>query len=168
MLGLCDGGEVLRWAGERESGSQLEASPDHSVALLVIFNFLLPPHTQHPPPCQYYLILHFHPYQNIFLGENVSKKKRGGGRESVSQLGASAARCPLYCFWFAAAQSCSAHSCSAHSCSAHLVPTAQAGASQVFPTDMQVDVLISLQIGWGTLLESTCPTPTCHESWSAN
>ena len=55
--------------------------------------------------------------------------------------------------------------CTAQICSAH---NAQAGASQVFPTDMQVDVLISLQIGWGTLLESTCPTPTCHEGWSAN
>ena len=76
MLGLCDGGEVLRWAGERESGSQLEASPDHSVALLGIFNFLLPPQTQPPPPCQYYLLLHLHPYQNIFMGENLSKNVR--------------------------------------------------------------------------------------------
>ena len=83
MLGLCDGGEVLRWAGERESGSQLEASPDHSVALLVIVNFLLPPHTQPPPPCQYYLILHLHPYQNIFLEKKMCRKSRGAEEERV-------------------------------------------------------------------------------------
>ena len=68
-MGLRDGGEVLRWAGERESGSQLEASPDHSVALLGIVNFLLPPQTQHPPPCWYYLLLHFQfsPFNSFLL-----------------------------------------------------------------------------------------------------